>query len=207
MASSVIFEERVEIPYFRSLAEFRAWTLSDDFPERGRIDYIGGRIEVRPIAEKGVLSWGRKIMITDVGEYLASAYLQLIDKCDFIQYNVRPPHGGLEGLGELDVVGFNFETKTAYLCEVTTHICGLQYGSNVVTAQKLKDKHQRQMSYAKKYLTNFDKLVFQFWSPVVHVGFITVLATIPQLELRHQRDHTRRVRELEELAGSPTYAA
>jgi Uma2 family endonuclease len=46
MASSVIFEERVEIPYFRSLAEFRAWTLSDDFPECGRIDYIGGRIEV-----------------------------------------------------------------------------------------------------------------------------------------------------------------
>ncbi len=46
MASSVIFEERVEIPYFRSLAEFRAWALSDDFPECGRIDYIGGRIEV-----------------------------------------------------------------------------------------------------------------------------------------------------------------
>ncbi len=46
MASSVVFEERVEIPYFRSLAEFRAWALSDDFPERGRIDYIGGRIEV-----------------------------------------------------------------------------------------------------------------------------------------------------------------
>jgi hypothetical protein len=46
MASSVIFEERVEIPYFHSLAEFRAWALSDDFPERGRIDYIDGRIEV-----------------------------------------------------------------------------------------------------------------------------------------------------------------
>ncbi len=46
MASSVIFEERVEIPFFHSLSEFRAWALSDDFPERGRIDYIGGRIEV-----------------------------------------------------------------------------------------------------------------------------------------------------------------
>ena len=46
MASSVIFEERIEIPYFSSLAEFRAWALSDNFPERGRIDYIGGRIEV-----------------------------------------------------------------------------------------------------------------------------------------------------------------
>ena len=46
MASSVIFEERFEIPYCGSLAEFRAWALSDAFPERGRIDYIGGRIEV-----------------------------------------------------------------------------------------------------------------------------------------------------------------
>ncbi len=46
MASSVIIEDQVEIPSFRSLAEFRAWALSDDFPERGRIDYIGGQIEV-----------------------------------------------------------------------------------------------------------------------------------------------------------------
>jgi Uma2 family endonuclease len=46
MASAVIFEERLEIPYFRSLAEFRHWALSDEFPERGRIDYLAGRIEV-----------------------------------------------------------------------------------------------------------------------------------------------------------------
>ena len=46
MASSVVFEDRIEIPYFRSLAEFREWTSSDDFPEQGRIDYIRGRIEV-----------------------------------------------------------------------------------------------------------------------------------------------------------------
>jgi Uma2 family endonuclease len=46
MATSVIFEEQVEIPFVGSLADFRAWALSDDFPERGRIDYIGGRIEV-----------------------------------------------------------------------------------------------------------------------------------------------------------------
>jgi Uma2 family endonuclease len=28
------------------LAEFRRWALSDGFPQRGRIDYLGGRIEV-----------------------------------------------------------------------------------------------------------------------------------------------------------------
>jgi len=47
MATSVIFEEQVEIPMdLRSLADFRRWATSDDFPERGRIDYVAGRIEV-----------------------------------------------------------------------------------------------------------------------------------------------------------------
>lgn len=35
MASSVIFEEQVEIPFVDSLAEFRKWALSDAFPKRG----------------------------------------------------------------------------------------------------------------------------------------------------------------------------
>ena len=47
MATTVVFEEQVEIPMdLSSLADFRRWALSDDFPERGRIDYIAGRIEV-----------------------------------------------------------------------------------------------------------------------------------------------------------------
>jgi Uma2 family endonuclease len=47
MATTVLFEEQVEIPLnLRSLAAFRRWATSDDFPERGRIDYVAGRIEV-----------------------------------------------------------------------------------------------------------------------------------------------------------------
>ena len=64
-------------------------------------------------------------MLTDVGEYFVGAYLQLGEGCDFVDYNVRPPGGGLKGLEELDVVGLNFKTRTAFLCEVTTHIRGL----------------------------------------------------------------------------------
>jgi Uma2 family endonuclease len=44
--ATVLLDHEVEIPTIRSLAEFRQWALSDDFPERGRIDYIAGRIEV-----------------------------------------------------------------------------------------------------------------------------------------------------------------
>jgi Uma2 family endonuclease len=42
----VIFEEQVEIPFVGSLGDFRGWATSDRFPERGRIDYIAGRVEV-----------------------------------------------------------------------------------------------------------------------------------------------------------------
>jgi Uma2 family endonuclease len=47
MASSIIFEEQIEIPLdVGTLAEFRRWALSDEFPQRGRIDFVQGRIEV-----------------------------------------------------------------------------------------------------------------------------------------------------------------
>jgi Uma2 family endonuclease len=47
MAATIVFEELFEMPLdLASLAEFRRWALSKAFPERGRIDFVGGRIEV-----------------------------------------------------------------------------------------------------------------------------------------------------------------
>jgi Uma2 family endonuclease len=47
MADAIILEEQIEIPVtLRSLADFRVWMATDAFPERGRIDYLAGRIEV-----------------------------------------------------------------------------------------------------------------------------------------------------------------
>lgn len=46
--ATVLLEDhaQIEIPTIRNLEEFRRWALSDAFPQRGRIDYIGGRIEI-----------------------------------------------------------------------------------------------------------------------------------------------------------------
>ena len=45
--ASVLIEEQVEIPLgIACLDDFRRWALSDEFPQRGRIDFIAGRIEV-----------------------------------------------------------------------------------------------------------------------------------------------------------------
>ena len=44
--ATVLLDHEIEIPTIRDLADFRRWALSEDFPQRGRIDYIAGRIEV-----------------------------------------------------------------------------------------------------------------------------------------------------------------
>lgn len=47
MTTTLVIEEQLEIPLdLHSLADFRRWATSADFPERGRIDYLAGRIEV-----------------------------------------------------------------------------------------------------------------------------------------------------------------
>src|SRR6266700_3324391 len=46
MTVAIIFEDALRIPPIASLDDFRRWMRSDDFPERGRIDYLQGEIEV-----------------------------------------------------------------------------------------------------------------------------------------------------------------
>jgi Uma2 family endonuclease len=50
----VVIEGLLEIPPVTTLAEFREWALSDEFPKSGRIDYICGRIEVDTMTEEAL---------------------------------------------------------------------------------------------------------------------------------------------------------
>ena len=146
-------------------------------------------------------------METEIGEYLVGAYLKMIVGCQFIDYKVRPPGGGQDGLKELDVIGFDFSNKTVYLCEVTTHILGALYGSGAdETAKRIIKKHEFQKSYANQYLTGFPSLKFQFWSPYVPVGKITkALDAVPSLELIMNETYTARVSELRSKARNLSY--
>ncbi len=138
-------------------------------------------------------------MAAEIGEYLVGAYLKLIDGCDFVDYNVRTPGGGLAGLNELDVVGLHFKTETAYLCEVTTHVAGLLYGNkgNAETVERVAKKYERQQAYATQFLDNFRYHRFMFWSPVVPRGYMTErLEQIPGLELVINSEYKRRVQIL-----------
>lgn len=67
----------LEIPLpMNSLADFRRWALSPGFPEKGRIDYIGGVIEVDMLAETAYSHGGPKAEIARVvGNRVKSADL------------------------------------------------------------------------------------------------------------------------------------
>jgi len=140
-------------------------------------------------------------MKTQMGEYVIGAYLSQILGCDFVDYNVRPASSGLEGLAEFDVIGFNFVKNISYMCEVTTHLGGVQYGNNKDTLKKIEDKIERQKRYASEYLKSFDKVLFMFWAPYVAVGFLSEgLSKISGLDLVINADYTSAVRELQKLA-------
>jgi len=144
-------------------------------------------------------------MKTDIGEYIVGAYLKIIKSCNFVDYNVRPPVSGLEGLDELDVVGLDFKNKTAYLCEVTTHIRGLLYKDNKTTVERIKAKYERQKKYANNYLPDFPNRHFMFWSPVVPKGYITKgLGKIDGLDLVINEKYAQCIAELIEAAKELT---
>jgi Uma2 family endonuclease len=66
-ATSIVFEEQIEVPLtIRTLAGFRRWALSNEFPETGRIDFVDGRIEVTTSPEDFYGHGGLKTEIAGV---------------------------------------------------------------------------------------------------------------------------------------------
>ncbi len=154
-------------------------------------------------------------MGTEMGEYVVGAYLKIVIGCDFVNYNVRRPEGGLAGLDELDVIGLDFKNKVAYLCEVTTHIRGLLYKDNRTTVERIKHKYENQQKYTKDHLPDFPSRHFMFWSPVVPEGYLTQnLQKIKGLELIMNKGYASRINELRQEAkkkkndtGNPFFRA
>lgn len=145
-------------------------------------------------------------MVTDIGEHLVGAALRLLEGCDVVDYNVRPPDTGMEGLGELDVVGLRFRDSTAFLCEVATHLAGLEYGTGYDgSIRKVTDKLARQRRYAEANLQPFPSRRYMLWCPVIPRGrLLEGLGAIDGLELVANGDYAARVRSLRRLAAGTT---
>lgn len=138
-------------------------------------------------------------MKTEIGEYIIGAWLKIVKKCDFVDYNVRPPTGGLEGLGELDVVGLDLKNESVFVCEVVTHTYGMGYYDFKTTMRKIKQKFLRQQKYAQKFLPAHFKKHFMFWSPVVTPKYVEGIEKISKdtgLELIINSEYSKKINEI-----------
>ena len=142
-------------------------------------------------------------MAPEAGELLVGAYLQVCDGCELVGYNVHLTDPGLAGMGEIDVVALNFSNQTAYVCEVATHLEGLDYGDgNAATLETLKKKFNRDHAFAERYLKSFKSVELMLWSPVVPKGALTTgLATLG-VTLAVNEDYGRRIEALRTRAAA-----
>jgi len=143
------------------------------------------------------------MMSVDIGDHVVGAYLKLVQKCDFVDYNVQPPGASSDDTSRFDVVGMDFDGKRIYLCSVATHITGLRYGNdNNETVEHIRNKYRFMREYAVAYLPAFDEQHFMFWSPVVREGFLThELGKIDGLEIVINEKYARCIDELKKRAA------
>jgi hypothetical protein len=134
-------------------------------------------------------------MSTEAGEYIVGAYLQERFNCAVILYNVRAPGGGLKGLPELDVVGLDLRKRRAFLCEVTTHL----HGMNRSVAARMEKKYAHQRLYAETVLQGFTPC-YMLWSPRVDAPELKSLRAHTGLTLVVNRSFKRAVNRLQKIA-------
>ena len=103
--------------------------------------------------------------MTNSGEEITGNYLKWVLGCDFVEYNlaIKNPKG------EIDVIGYDIDKKTVYICEVATHLeTGLQYTKNnrPDNFDRLYKKFERDIQYGIDYWPDYS-VFYMFWSPIV----------------------------------------
>jgi len=100
------------------------------------------------------------------GEHLVGQYLKLIKKCDFVEYNLQTKFAQ----GEIDVVGINSGDKKIYICEVATHLGGLQYvkDNQPDNVKRFISKFEKNIEYAKQNFTEYE-CDYMLWSPIIRI--------------------------------------
>jgi Holliday junction resolvase-like predicted endonuclease len=101
----------------------------------------------------------------EIGESLVGSYFKYIEGCKVVVYDT--PLDGEQG--DIDIIVLDETTEKVYICDVATHIQGLQYGNYDKTVKKLEEKIYRSAKFAKRNF-NDKNVVFMIWSPRVPTG-------------------------------------
>jgi Uma2 family endonuclease len=111
--TTILLDQDVEIPLIRTLQEFRQWALSEQFPQRGRIDYIGGRVEVDTSPED-VFTHGT--LKTEVAARIADRVNQL-DLGHTLVADTRISSPSADLSAEPDIVVFTHDSLDRYAAQ------------------------------------------------------------------------------------------
>lgn len=138
--------------------------------------------------------------VVEIGESIVAAYLRNVRGCELILTNVH-----LTGVqGELDVVGLErAEPQRVWLCEVTTHILGMNNPVKKSAAQRVDEKVVRAIKFAREVFPNAEPH-FEVWSPIIRPGLVAELDAIARgfadqqvdLAIVANEKYTERLQEL-----------
>lgn len=122
-----------------------------------------------------------------LGEQIVGAYHSLITGCEVVSYTVRSEVQGEQM--DLDVLGIDTEQgqRTLYICEVATHLDGLDYGGKPTddywrefgstkyqgTLDTIYRKFNADLQYVTRVYDDAEEYKLQFWSPYVSKGHLT----------------------------------
>jgi len=152
-----------------------------------------------------------------MGEYAVGAYLRLVEGCRLVSYDQKASEERGKG-EEIDVVALHSTNRTVFLCEVATHLGGINYGGgNQDTLQRLRKKFTAFRRYASEAFPDL-KPRFMLWSPYVPTGTLTEglekMRQDTDIEPIINQEYSKRVRMLQDKArtdikdrGEPFYRA
>lgn len=146
------------------------------------------------------------------GELLVGAYLRIVAECSLVMYNQHSPIEGDQL--EVDVIGVSSSEKRkqeVFVCEVSTHLGGLRYGSHHESLNRLRKKFNRDKKHITELFESADSYKFQLWSPVVRAGLEKRLPELDtefeeredmELEMVINEEYSERISELRDEASS-----
>ena len=101
----------------------------------------------------------------EIGESLVGSYFKYVEGCKMVVYDTPLD----DEQGDIDIIAMDETTGKVYICDVATHIKGLQYGNYDKTVEKLEEKIYRSIKFAKNYF-NDKNVIYMIWSPRVPPG-------------------------------------
>ena len=138
-----------------------------------------------------------------IGESLVGSYFKYIQNCKVVVYDT--PLDGEQG--DIDIIALDEMTGKVYICDVATHIQGLQYGNYENTVKKLEEKIKRSVKFKKRHFDD-KKAIFMIWSPRVPPGLEKQLTKLKgkmrgegiEIDFVINKVYTEKIRQLREKA-------